>query len=141
MEEDKSGIPFVGPSGQLLNQVLTDFGIDLEKDIYVCNIIKCRPPGNRRPSDDEVNQCIDYLEDQLKIVNPKVIVALGNTAINNLVNTTLGISKIRGKFIKRRTILVMPTWHPSYVIRSGSSGIAYNEFKKDIEIALLKSQE
>lgn len=140
-EEDKSGLPFVGLSGQLLDKILVELDVNLDEDIYVCNIIKCRPPGNRKPSDEEVNQCIDYLEDQLKIINPKVIVALGNTAISNLVNATFGISKIRGKFIKRRNILVMPTYHPSYVIRNGSGGHSYNELKQDLQTALLKSKE
>src|SRR5271166_1453154 len=77
-DEDLQGLPFVGKSGKLLDETLSDLGLDVTKDIYVCNIIKCRPPGNRKPSDEETNSCADYLEEQLKLLNPKVIIALGN---------------------------------------------------------------
>ena len=140
-EEDLSGQPFVGRSGQLLDKTLTALGIDVDQDIYVCNIIKCRPPKNRRPTDEETNLCIDYLEDQLKLVAPKVIVALGSTAVNGLINTTYGITKIRGQFFKRQGTLVMPAYHPSYVLRNGSSGPVFEDFKKDLETAYNKSKE
>lgn len=140
-DEDLQGLPFVGRSGQLLDKTLTSLGLDVAQDIYVCNIIKCRPPKNRRPTDDETNSCIDYLEEQLKLVAPKVIVALGSTAVNGLINTTYGITKIRGQFFKRRNSLVMPAYHPSYVLRNGSSGPVFEDFKKDLEAAFLKSKE
>lgn len=140
-EEDKSGRPFVGRSGKLLDGTLSDLGINPEVDIYVCNIIKCRPPHNRRPTEEETNLCIEYLEEQINIVRPKVIVALGSTAVNGLINTTFGITKIRGQFFKRRTMLVMPTYHPSYVLRNGSSGPVFEDFKKDLQSAINKSRE
>lgn len=140
-DEDKSGIPFVGASGKLLDEVLTEAGLDIAKDIYVCNIIKCRPPGNRRPSDEEIDFCIDYLEDQLKAVNPKVIVALGNTAISGLLPLDGGITKIHGKFFKRGTIYVVPVYHPSYVLRNGTGGQIYADFKADLRIAIDKSRD
>lgn len=140
-EEDLSGQPFVGRSGQLLDKTLTALGIDVSQDIYVCNIIKCRPPKNRRPTDEETNSCIDYLEEQIKLVAPKVIVALGSTAVNGLINTTYGITKIHGQFFKRQGTLVMPAYHPSYVLRNGSSGPVFEDFKKDLETAYNKSKE
>lgn len=141
-EEDKQGLPFVGKSGKLLDETLTKLGLDPQKDIYVCNIIKCRPPNNRRPEEDEVNTCIDYLDEQLQLLNPKVIVALGSTSINSLLPAnTLGITKIHGRFFKYGKIPLLPTYHPSYVLRNGSSGPVYEDFKKDLESAINKSRE
>lgn len=140
-DEDLQGLPFVGRSGQLLDKVLTSFGLDVSNDIYVCNIIKCRPPKNRKPTEDETNHCIDYLDEQLKLVSPKLIVALGSTAVDGLINTTYGITKIHGQFFKRNNMLVMPAYHPSYVLRNGSSGPVYEDFKKDLELAINKSKE
>lgn len=141
-DEDLQGLPFVGRSGKLLDKLLQEAGLDVEKDIYVCNVIKCRPPGNRRPTDDESNCCIGYLEEQLQVVNPKVIIALGNTAVENLINTTLGITKIRGHFIKRGKALVMPTYHPSYLLRNGSDDSEpRKQFRQDIAAVLDKIKE
>jgi uracil-DNA glycosylase len=89
-----------------------------EKDVYVCNIIKCRPPGNRRPEPEETATCIPYLHEQLALVEPKVIVAMGNTAVSALLDTRIGISKLRGQWkLYRGKTLVMPTYHPSYLLR------------------------
>jgi uracil-DNA glycosylase family 4 len=140
-EEDEQGLPFVGRSGKLLDQTLTALGVDVANDIYICNIIKCRPPGNRRPSEEETNSCLDYLEEQLKLVAPKIIVALGSTAVNGLINTTYGITKIHGQLFKRQTALVMPVYHPSYVLRNGSSGPIFDAFKQDLQLAFNKSKE
>lgn len=140
-EEDIQGVPFVGRSGKLLDEVLSEAGLDVAKDIYVCNIIKCRPPGNRRPSDEEINFCIDYLEEQLKAVKPKVIVALGNTAISGLLPLDGGITKIHGKFFKRGSIYVVPVYHPSYVLRNGTGGQVYTDFKADLQTAIDKSRD
>jgi len=140
-DEDLQGAPFVGRSGQLLDKTLAELQINVDRDIYVANIIKCRPPKNRRPTEEEINFCLDYLEEQLKLVAPKVIVALGSTAVNGLINTTYGITKIRGQFFKRRTTLVMPTYHPSYVLRNGSKGPVFDAFKQDLQAAFNKSKE
>lgn len=141
-DEDLQGLPFVGRSGKLLDETITKLGLDPAKDIYVCNIIKCRPPGNRRPEEEEVNSCIDYLEEQLKLLSPKVVVALGSTSINSLLPAnTLGITKIRGKFFKYNKIPLMPTYHPSYVLRNGGKGPVYDDFKKDLESAINKAKE
>ena len=93
-------------------------GLDPARDVYVCNILKCRPPGNRRPEQEEVDACIPYLHEQLAIVHPKVIVAMGNSAVQALLGTKLGITKVRGQWkLYRGKIPVMPTYHPSYLLR------------------------
>jgi len=144
-EEDEQGIPFVGRSGKLLDEVLTEVGLDVSKDIYVANIIKCQPPNNRKPTEEETNSCMPYLEEQLEVVNPKVIVTLGATATSALVLVENSMTKLRGKFYKHhtasKTTLIMPTWHPSYVLRNGSTGKIYEEFKADLIAAINKSKE
>jgi DNA polymerase len=117
-DEDAQGLPFVGRAGQLLDKMIGAMGLSPEKDVYVCNIIKCRPPENRRPEPDEIATCIPYLHEQLAIVRPKVIVAMGNTAVGALLGTRLGITKLRGEWkLYKGATLVMPTYHPSYLIR------------------------
>ncbi len=119
-DEDAQGIPFVGRAGQLLDRMIHAMGLDPEKDVYVCNIIKCRPPGNRRPEPQETATCIPFLHEQLAHMNPKVIVALGNTAVASLLGTKVGITKVRGAWkLYRGAIPVMPTFHPSYLLRPG----------------------
>jgi uracil-DNA glycosylase len=117
-DEDEQGLPFVGRAGQLLDRMISAMGLSPEKDVYVCNIIKCRPPGNRRPEPEETAACIPYLHEQLHVVAPKVIVAMGNTAVSALLDTKVGISKLRGQWkLYRGKTLVMPTYHPSYLLR------------------------
>jgi DNA polymerase len=117
-DEDEQGLPFVGRAGQLLDRMIGAMGLDPAKDVYVANIIKCRPPGNRKPEPIEVETCIPYLHEQIAVVDPKVIVALGNTAVAALLNTKLGITKVRGQWkLYRGKIQVMPTYHPSYLLR------------------------
>jgi uracil-DNA glycosylase len=140
-EEDLQGLPFVGRSGKLLDETLVSLGLDVDADVYVCNIVKCRPPGNRRPSDEEVNFCADFLEEQLKLVSPKVLVALGNTAVSGLLPLDGGITKIHGKLFKRGTLPVIPVYHPSYVLRNGSAGQVYQDFKQDLQTAIDKTKE
>jgi len=119
-DEDAQGVPFVGRAGQLLDKMIQAMGLDPAKDVYVCNIIKCRPPDNRRPLPEEITECIPYLHEQLEQIDPKVIVALGNTAVAALLGTKLGITKIRGSWkLYRGKIPVMPTYHPSYLLRPG----------------------
>jgi DNA polymerase len=119
-DEDAQGLPFVGRAGQLLDRMIAAMGLSPEKDTYVCNILKCRPPGNRRPEPEEIATCIPYLHEQLLLIRPRVIVALGNTSVAALLETKLGITKIRGQWkLYRGQTLVMPTYHPSYLLRPG----------------------
>jgi DNA polymerase len=121
-DEDLQGKPFVGRAGQLLDRMISAMGMNPATDVYVCNIIKCRPPANRRPTPVETETCIQYLHDQLANVKPKVIVALGNTAVASLLGTKIGITKLRGEWkLYRGTTLVMPTYHPSYLIRPSAN--------------------
>jgi uracil-DNA glycosylase family 4 len=117
-DEDAQGLPFVGRAGQLLDRMITAMGLSPERDVYICNILKCRPPGNRRPEPAEIATCIPYLHEQLALVRPRVIVALGNTAVAALLETTVGITKMRGEWkLYRGHTLVLPTYHPSYLLR------------------------
>jgi DNA polymerase len=116
-DEDAQGLPFVGRAGQLLDRMIGAMGLSPETDVYVCNILKCRPPGNRRPEPEEMAACFPYLHEQLDLVRPRVIVALGNTAVAALLESKLGITKLRGQWKLYRGTLVMPTYHPSYLLR------------------------
>jgi DNA polymerase len=117
-DEDAQGLPFVGRAGQLLDRMIGAMGLSPESDVYICNILKCRPPGNRRPEPDEMATCIPYLHEQLALVRPRAIVAMGNTAVGALLDTKLGITKLRGQWkLYRGQTLVMPTYHPSYLLR------------------------
>jgi DNA polymerase len=117
--EDEQGLPFVGRSGKLLNNMIATTGLDPDK-VYVCNICKCRPPDNRKPTQGEMNSCSEFLKYQLTIVAPKVIVALGSTAVEGLLGPGPGITKRRGKWEEWNNIQVMPTFHPSYCLRNPS---------------------
>ena len=117
-DEDAQGLPFVGRAGQLLDRMIGAMGLSPERDVYICNILKCRPPGNRRPEPEEMATCIPYLHEQLALVRPRAIVALGNTAVAALLDTKLGITKLRGQWkLYQGHTLVMPTYHPSYLLR------------------------
>jgi uracil-DNA glycosylase family 4 len=117
-DEDAQGLPFVGRAGQLLDRMIGAMGLSPERDVYICNILKCRPPGNRRPEPEEMATCIPYLHEQLALVRPRAIVAMGNTAVAALLDTKLGITKLRGQWkLYRGHTLVMPTYHPSYLLR------------------------
>ncbi len=117
-EEDAQGLPFVGKAGQLLDKMIAAMGLD-RNEVYVANIVKCRPPKNRKPEPDEMQACRGYLERQLDILQPAVIVALGATAVQGLLGTSQGITRLRGnwKLYQGRTA-VMPTFHPAYLLRN-----------------------
>jgi DNA polymerase len=116
-DEDAQGVPFVGKAGQLLDRMIAAMGFSVD-EVYVCNIVKCRPPNNRKPQPDEINACRGYLEQQLDLIAPSVIVALGATAVQGLLTTTEGITRLRGRWKLYRGIAVMPTFHPAYLLRS-----------------------
>lgn len=116
-DEDAKGEPFVGKAGQLLNKIIEACTLKRE-DVYILNILKCRPPDNRAPTPDESANCREYLEAQLDIIQPEYICCLGATAAKNLLNTEVSISKLRGKFATYRGIKVMCTYHPAYLLRN-----------------------
>ncbi len=115
-DEDEQGFPFVGRAGQLLTKIIESIGIKRE-DVFIGNINRCRPPGNRQPTLAEAEACRPFLQREIAVVRPKVIVVLGNTAAQNLLNTKVGISKIRGKFQDYLGVKLMPTFHPAYLLR------------------------
>ena len=115
-DEDAQGEPFVGRAGQLLTKIIE--AIDLKReDVFIGNINRCRPPDNRRPMADEAEICKPYLLREIAVVRPKVIVVLGNTACQNLLDTKVGITRLRGKFLNYFGVKVMPTFHPAYLLR------------------------
>lgn len=117
-EESTSGLPFVGMSGQLLDQMFAHIGLDTNQDVYVCNTIKCRPPGNRPPTDDELLLCMDWLEAQIQAIDPYFIVAVGNSALAWF-SGERGITKKRGKWFKYKgKYPVIPVYHPSFLARN-----------------------
>jgi DNA polymerase len=124
-EEDKQGIPFVGRAGQLLTKLIE--GIDLTRDdVYICNVVKCRPPNNRDPLPEEITACRPYLEAQLDLLDPKVVVTLGNFATKLLLDTKVGITKLRGQehpYRGGRAVLI-PMLHPAAVLRNGGAALA-----------------
>lgn len=119
-DEDAQGLPFVGKAGQLLTQILTAAKID-RKDVYITNIVKCRPPGNRAPLPEEMLVCDRHLQAQIMLINPSLIVLLGNTPTRWILKTNEGITKIRGKWFEWRGVPVIPMFHPSYLLRNASS--------------------
>lgn len=115
--ESETGIPFVGQAGQLLAKML-HYCFDLTRDeVYIANIVKCRPPNNRDPEPDEIAACMGYLKQQIEIVKPKVIVTLGRVATQSLLDSEERIGKLRGKRFEYQGIPVIPSWHPSYLLR------------------------
>lgn len=114
-DEDAQGLPFVGAAGQLLNKIIAACGLKRE-EVYICNILKCRPPNNRTPLPNEAANCRGFLERQLDLVQPKFVCALGGCAAQNLLNTTVPIGKLRGKFHDYRGIPVLVTYHPAYLL-------------------------
>jgi DNA polymerase len=118
-EEDLQGQPFVGKAGQLLTRILQAINLTRE-DVYICNIIKCRPPGNRNPEPDEIAACIPFLRRQLKAIAPAFICALGTFAAQTLLETNTPISRLRGRFYAYEGIDLLPTYHPAFLLRNAS---------------------
>lgn len=119
--EDQKGEPFVGKAGQLLDRIFASVGLSRQKDVYICNTLKCRPPDNRDPLPDEKAACREYLDAQLEILKPKIILLCGRVAVQSLLDTPLGITKIRGKwFDGPNGSRMMPIFHPSYLLRNDS---------------------
>lgn len=119
-QEDEQGLPFVGKSGQLLERILASVRLDTEKDVYICNVVKCRPPGNRAPTSKEIAACIPYLKEQVRLVDPKIILLTGGTALKGLLGITQGISKVRGNWMEWEGRHCMAIFHPAYLLRNPS---------------------
>ena len=116
--EDVKGLPFVGKAGQLLDKIFECVGLSRKKDVYICNTIKCRPPENRNPLPEEKEACRDYLDRQLEILKPKIILICGSVALNSLLPNEKGITRVRGKWFDGKYGKMMPIFHPSYLLRN-----------------------
>jgi DNA polymerase len=118
--EDETGRPFVGRSGELLNKILASVNLSREQDVFICNIVKCRPPENRTPATDEAEACKGYLLEQIRLVEPKIILLTGATALKGLLGIKQGITKVRGQWIEQDGRWYMPIFHPAYLLRNQS---------------------
>ena len=136
-DEDAQGEPFVGKAGKLMNMAFDMLGIKRE-EVYIANIVKCRPPNNRNPQDDEAENCLDYLRNQVILVKPKIIVLLGSVALKNILGKEYGITASRGKWLERKGILYMPTWHPAALLRDEKKKI---DFIKDLKQVIKRYNE
>ena len=116
-DEDQQGLPFVGRAGQLLTNIIKAMGLE-RKDVYICNILKCRPPQNRNPLPEEIQACEPFLKNQLRIIAPSIICALGSFAAKTLLKTEVPITALRGRFHSYEGIKLMPTYHPAYLLRN-----------------------
>ncbi len=135
-DEDAQGEPFVGKAGKLMDMAFMALGIK-RKEVYIANIVKCRPPFNRNPEPDEEKACLDYLRNQVILVKPKIIVLLGSVALKNILGSEYGITASRGKWIEKRGILYMPTWHPAALLRDETKKI---DFIKDLKLVIEKKE-
>ena len=123
------GEPFVGKAGKLMDKAFIGLGIKRE-EVYIANIVKCRPPQNRNPESDEAMACINYLRSQVILVKPKIIILLGSVALKNILGNEYGITASRGKWVEKNGILYMPTWHPAALLRDEAKKI---DFWKDLK--------
>ncbi|MBE17340.1 MAG: hypothetical protein CMH79_01130 [Nitrospinae bacterium] len=133
-EEDKQGVPFVGRAGQMLTKMIENVIEVPRQEVFICNILKCRPPENRNPEEDEISCCEPYLKKQLEIINPKLILTLGKFASQWLLQSDTPISKLRGRFSSYHGIPCLPTFHPAYLLRNAKQ-------KKFVHEDLLKVKE
>lgn len=129
-QEDLQGLPFVGPAGKLLDLLLEALEID-EEDYYIANIVKCRPPRNREPLEEEAEMCLPFLRNQVALIKPKIIVCLGGTAVKYIIDREARITQIRGQWIERKGYWIMPTFHPAALLRDESKKVLmFEDFKK-----------
>ncbi|MEN8040390.1 MAG: uracil-DNA glycosylase [Actinomycetota bacterium] len=128
-QEDEQGLPFVGRSGQLLSKLLNE--IDLERDdVYIANVVKCRPPANRDPRPDEIDACKGYLQRQIELIDPTVVITLGNFSTKLLLKTTTGITRMRGRAYEWWGRFLVPTFHPAAALRGGER--VTNQIREDL---------
>ncbi len=119
-QEDLQGLPFVGKSGQLLDKILQSVNFDPAQDTYICNVVKCRPPNNRVPAPEEMTACRPYLLEQIRLVDPQIILLTGATSVRSLTGDKRGITKIRGEWIQWEGRWAMPIFHPAYLLRNSA---------------------
>lgn len=131
-DEDKQGLPFVGKAGQLMNKAFQALRINRE-EIYIANIVKCRPPSNRVPEEDEAQACLNYLRNQVVLIKPEIIVLLGSTALKNILGKEYGITAVRGKWMEKNGIKYMPTWHPAALLRDENKKIEFWQDLKELK--------
>lgn len=136
-DEDIQGEPFVGKAGQLMNKAFEALEIKRE-EVYIANIVKCRPPQNRNPEPDEAKACMDYLRNQVLLIKPKMIVLLGSVALKNILGEEYGITNSRGKWIEKKGIWYMPTFHPAALLRDESKKL---DFWRDLKLIKEKLKE
>ncbi|MBW4613668.1 MAG: uracil-DNA glycosylase [Desmonostoc vinosum HA7617-LM4] len=141
--EDETGLPFVGKSGQLLEKILASVNLSTDEDVYIANINKCRPPENRVPTTEEMTACKPYLLEQIRLVDPKIILLTGATALKGLTGDKRGITKIRGQWLEWEGRLCMPIFHPSYLLRNPSREVGGPKWLmwKDIQAVRVKLDE
>ena len=123
-DEDRLGEPFVGRAGKLMNLAFKAIGLNRE-EVYIANIVKCRPPGNRNPEEDECEACMNYLRNQVILVKPEIIVLLGSVALKHILGKEYGITASRGKWVEKKGIKYMPTWHPAALLRDETKKIDF----------------
>jgi uracil-DNA glycosylase len=139
-DEDEQGIPFVGRAGQLLTQIIKAMGFERDQ-VYIANVVKCRPPGNRNPEPDEIEQCEPFLVRQIEAIEPEVIVALGKFAAQTLLRSTTPITRLRGEFHRFGRVDLMPTFHPSYLLRNPAAKREVWDDMKKVMARLRASRE
>src|SRR5437667_3890103 len=140
-DEDEQGLPFVGRAGKLLTQMIEAMGLE-RQDVYICNVVKCRPPENRTPEDDEVSTCSPFLLRQLEVISPKVIVCLGAVAAKTLLRTNRGISQFRGQWLDYRGSKLIATYHPAYLLRNpNAKGEVWKDLQKVMAVLGLQARK
>ncbi len=141
-QEDLQGRPFVGPAGQLLDRMLAAIGLSRDQNVMICNIVKCRPPGNREPTAEEGAQCLPFLRAQVDIVRPRIIVCLGATAVRHILGPEARITRVRGQWTERKGFWITATYHPAALLRDASrKGQAWSDLRairaKLVELGLV----
>lgn len=134
-QEDKQGQPFVGAAGQLLDLLLSALMFK-EEEYYICNVVKCRPPSNRVPTDEEAENCLPWLRNQVALIRPQIMVCLGSTATKFIVDKNAKITQIRGQWIERKGYWIMPTFHPAAILRDASKKALFFEDMKCVKLKL-----
>ena len=131
-DEDRLGEPFVGKAGKLMDMAFEAVGIK-RQEVYIANIVKCRPPSNRVPEEDEAQACLNYLRNQVVLIKPEIIVLLGSTALKTILGKEYGITAVRGKWMEKNGIKYMPTWHPAALLRDENKKIEFWQDLKELK--------